>query len=78
VLVSQIFRGQRRPESLIQIRRQDLHRFLFDGLRDPLIRWFPTQPVNNSLVSAFLQRVHQPLDLPHAQPQLLGRLLLRD
>src|ERR1700733_11363400 len=54
VLVGQIFRGQRRPESVIQIRGQDLHGFLLDGLRDPLIRRFSTQPLNHRLVAAFL------------------------
>src|ERR1700688_1815310 len=49
VFVSQIFRGQRRPKSFVQIRRQNLNRLLLGGLRDPLVRWPSTQPVNHRL-----------------------------
>ena len=53
-------------------------RRLLDFFLDPPIRWLPAQPMDYGLVAAFFQGFQQPLHLPNAQPQFLGRFALRN
>src|SRR4051794_39298313 len=48
-----------------------------DLLLDFSVRWLAAQPVNHGFVPLLFQRVYQPLDVPHAEPQLLSGLTLR-
>ena len=74
----QVLRRQGRSKASIDIRRQQLHRFLLGRLGDPPLRWFSTQSVDHHLVATSLQRQQQPLHVTSGHPQLLTGFALRD